>query len=250
MGYTCILVDDEVRQLEHLSFLLKTHFPSYRVLGTASTVEDGAGKIRQLQPDLVLLDVEIPPETGFDLLEKIPFRNFDVIFCTSYDRYAVHAFKVSAVDYILKPFGREELQLALKKFEEKKLIEQRLNHIELLLENRRKSGLEYERLALPTQNGFKSVEVKEIVRCEADNMYTTFHFTNKSQFVVSRNMKEYEEILGDYDFFRIHTSHLVNLRHVKEYIRGDGGRVIMSDGSQVDVSRRRKDDFVRAFRKI
>ena len=250
MGYSCIIVDDEVHQLEHLTRLLQTYFPSYRLLTTASSAEKGAEQIRLLQPDLVFLDVVMPPETGFDLLEKIPSRGFDVIFCTSFDKYAIHAFKVSAVDYLLKPFGVEELRMALRKFEEKKLIEQRLNHVELLLENRRKNGMEHDRVALPTQNGFMSVEVKDIVRCEADNMYTTFYFTNKSTFIVSKNMKECEEILAEYDFIRIHTSHLVNLRHVKEYLRGDGGRVIMADGSQVEVSRRKKEDFVRAFRKI
>jgi len=250
MKYDVIIVDDEKHQQQRLIGLLEKNFPDYNILATCSSVPDGVKQINHLKPALVFLDVVMPPESGFDLLQQVSNRSFEVIFTTSYEEYAIKAFKVSAVDYLLKPFGVEELKIALQRFESKKSIPVSFNHLELLLHNLNQSTAEAAAIALPTSKGFLKVQVEDIIRCEADNMYTTFFFRDKSQHVISKNLKECEEILIEYKFIRTHLSHLINLRYVKEYLRGDGGSVIMTDGSTVDVSRNRKDDFLKAFRKI
>ena len=250
MSNSIIIVDDEKHQQERLAAMLQKNFPSYSIAAICASVSEGVKKIDALKPELVFLDVVMPPETGFDLINKVREHSFEVIFTTSYEEYAIRAFKVSAVDYLLKPFGVEELRTALQKYEKKKSLPVSFNHLELLMHNLRESSGGHEAVALPTAKGFLRVKVEDIIRCEADNMYTTFFMRDKSQHVISKNLKECEEILTEYFFIRTHLSHLINLRYVKEYLRGDGGSVIMTDGSTVDVSRNRKDDFLKAFRKI
>lgn len=250
MKHNVIIVDDEKAQRERLSGMIKNHFPDYTLVADCASVPEGVKQINNLNPSLVFLDVVMPPETGFDLLEQVSNRSFEVIFTTSYEEYAVKAFKVSAVDYLLKPFGVEDLRIALQRFEARKAGPVSFSHIELLMQNLRQSSDEHAAIALPTSKGFIKVQLEDIIRCEADNMYTTFFFRDKSQHIISKNLKECEEILTGYKFIRTHLSHLINLRYVKEYLRGDGGSVIMTDGSTVDVSRNRKDDFLRAFKKI
>jgi two-component system LytT family response regulator len=250
MSNSVVIVDDEKHQQERLAGMLHKSFPRYSIAAVCSSVSEGVKHIDALKPDLVFLDVVMPPETGFDLLNKVKQHSFEVIFTTSYEQYAIHAFKVSAVDYLLKPFGVEELGIALQKYEKKKSQPLSFNHLELLMHNMRQSSGDHAAIALPTSKGFLRVMVDDIIRCEADNMYTTFFLRDKSQHVISKNLKECEEILIEYFFIRTHLSHLINLRYVKEYLRGDGGSVIMTDGSTVDVSRNRKDDFLKAFRKI
>jgi two-component system LytT family response regulator len=245
-----VIVDDEKHQRDRLAGLLESHFSEYQIMAICTSVPDGVKQINSLKPSLVFLDVVMPPETGFDLLNQVSYRSFEVVFTTSYEEYAVKAFKFSAVDYLLKPFGKEELKIALQRFESKKSLPVTFNHLELLIQNINQNSLEQAAIALPTSKGFIKVQVQDIIRCEADNMYTTFFFRDKSQHVISKNLKECEEILTEYKFIRTHLSHLINLRYVKEYLRGDGGSVIMTDGSSVDVSRNRKEDFLKAFRKI
>jgi two-component system LytT family response regulator len=250
MKYDVIIVDDEKHQRDRLIDLLEKHFHDYNIVAICTSVNQGVKKINMLRPALVFLDVVMPPETGFDLLQQVSNRSFEVIFTTSFEEYAVKAFKVSAVDYLLKPFGVDELKTALQRFESRKSLPFSFNHLELLMQNLKQDSAEHAAVALPTSKGFLKVQVEDIIRCEADNMYTTFFFRDKSQHVISKNLKECEEILIEYKFIRTHLSHLINLRYVKEYLRGDGGSVIMTDGSTVDVSRNRKDDFLKAFKKI
>ena len=250
MTYAAIIVDDELHQRERLQEMLAAYFPSCKIVSACSNVQEGIEKIRMLRPSLVFLDVVMPPETGFDLLERLRGRSFDVIFTTSYEEYAIRAFRVSAVDYLLKPFGVEELRAALNKFEQKKSMALSINHLELLMHNLKMNTPDEAAVALPTSKGFLQVNVRDIIRCEADNMYTTFFFNDRSRHMISKNIKECEEILFEYGFIRTHLSHLINLKYVKEYVRGDGGSVVMTDGSTVDVSRNRKEEFLRAFRRI
>jgi two-component system LytT family response regulator len=250
MNNTVIIVDDEKHQQERMAEMLSKNFPGYPVAAICSSVREGVKRIDALKPALVFLDVVMPPETGFDLLDQVGDRSFEVIFTTSYEEYAIRAFRVSAVDYLLKPFAVEDLRLALQKFEKKKSMPVSFNHLEILLHNLRKNTPGDAAIALPTSKGFLRVKVEDIIRCEADNMYTTFFFRDKSQHVISKNLKECEEMLLEYNFIRTHLSHLINLRYVKEYLRGDGGSVIMIDGSTADVSRNRKEDFLKAFKKI
>jgi two-component system LytT family response regulator len=250
MEFRVIIVDDEKDQRERLAGMIKNHFQNYKIIAECASVQDGIKQISNRDPSLVFLDVVMPPETGFDLLDQLSERSFEVVFTTSFEEYAIRAFKVSAVDYLLKPFGVEELRTALQRFESRKSSPVSFNHLELLMQNIKQNSDEDAAVALPTSKGFLKVQVEDIIRCEADNMYTTFFFRDKSQHVISKNLKECEEILTGYKFIRTHLSHMINLRYVKEYLRGDGGSVIMTDGSMVDVSRNRKDDFLRAFKKI
>ncbi|HKR04481.1 MAG TPA: LytTR family DNA-binding domain-containing protein [Bacteroidia bacterium] len=248
--YTALIVDDEKDQRDVLSSMLRDNFPGYQILDRCGSVDETITKIGTLKPQLVFLDVLLPPLTGFDVLTRLKQVNFEVIFATSYEKYALHALKVSAVDFLLKPFSLEDLKQALEKFEKRILQKSSQNHIDLLLQNIKNSTSEKMRIALPTFTGFVFAQVSDIVRCQSDDMYTTFYFYDKSKLMVSRTLKECEELLGEWGFFRTHASHLINMRFIKEYLRGEGGQVTMTDGSTVDVSRRKKDDFVKALNKL
>ncbi|MBL0050594.1 MAG: response regulator transcription factor [Bacteroidetes bacterium] len=192
----------------------------------------------------------MPPKTGFDLVNYYKQIPFEVIFTTSYEKYAIDAFKVSAVDYLLKPFGVEQLKIALEKFELRHATKTSLAHIETLLHNINSNTSANARIALPTLTGYTFEDVKNIIRCEADNVYATFYMADKRQITISKTLKECEELLQQFNFIRVHQSHLINILYVKEYIKGEGGTVKMTDGSNIDVSRRKKDDFLRMLNKI
>jgi two-component system LytT family response regulator len=201
-------------------------------------------------PDLVFMDVLLPPDTSFDLIQSLKHIPFEIIFTTSFEEYAIRAFRLSAVDYLTKPVVLSELKQALEKFIQKKLVASTAQHIKTLLENLRSSKPELNRIALPTLNGFIFISIKEIVRCESDNTYTTFFTIDKRKLVVSKTLKECEQLLQNYRFFRVHNSHLVNLDYISEYTKGDGGLIKMTDGSHIDVSRRRKEEFLRTLKKV
>ncbi|HKR03418.1 MAG TPA: LytTR family DNA-binding domain-containing protein [Bacteroidia bacterium] len=248
--YTTLIVDDEKPQQDLLSGMIKDHFPDLQLVGICSSVDEGTEKIKAVKPQLIFLDVVMPPFTGFDLLNRLSPINFDVIFTTSYEQYAIKAFKVSAVDYLLKPFTVEQLAEGIGKFEKKIQLKQSLLHIETLLHNIDSNSFESVKIALPTLNGFTFIQLGEIIRCESDNTYTTFFLANKTKMMVSKTMKECEDILSDYNFFRIHNSHLINMHYIKDYVKGEGGQVRMSDNSLVDVSRKRKQEFLNKLHRI
>jgi two-component system LytT family response regulator len=248
--YTTLIVDDEIQQQEMLADMMGKHFPDYRVAGICSGVDEGLQKIQQLKPQLVFLDVVMPPKNGFDLLDELKEINFEIIFTTSHEQFAIRAFKVSAVDYLLKPFGESELRVAVEKFEQRVAQKNSLQHIQTLLHNIHSRTSDKIKIALPTMEGYIFAEVGTIIRCESDNAYTTFYFADKSKVLVSRSLKDCEELLEQYGFFRTHTSHFINMRFVKEYIKGDGGYVKMTDGSVAEVSRLRKNDFLQSLQKL
>lgn len=244
MSYQVILVEDEKHQQEAMVEMLGA-FPEFQVVGIASSIDEGKNLIEMAKPDLALLDVMISSGTSFDLLQTLDTIPFEIIFTTSYDHFAVQAFRLSAVDYLLKPIEKHELARALEKFRSKKLATDNAANIRNLLANLQLSPSDTKtRIALPTLTGFIYVAIKDIIRCESDNTYTTFHTVNKNKLLVSKTLKEVEVMLGDYRFFRIHNSHLINLDFVSEYHKGEGGIVLMADGSHIDVSRRRKDEFL------
>lgn len=250
MAYNCVIVDDEKPQQEILTNMLVKSFPAYQLNSICSSVDEGIKRIKEIKPELVFLDVQMPPKTGFDLLTALDQINFEVIFTTSFEHFAVKAFKFSAVDYLLKPFSEEDLAIALKKFEDKRAVQNSLKNVQNLLSNINKNTQDKARIALPTMTGFVFVQVNDIVRCESDNNYTTFYFEDRSYLMVSKTLKDCEELLVDYNFFRVHTSHLVNLNYITEYIKGDGGQIKLTDGSCVDVSRRKKDEFIQLLHKL
>lgn len=254
MKYQVAIVEDDVRQQKELKNSL-LEFPEFLLVGTAGNIDEAEQLLRNTTVHLVFLDVELPPKTCFDLLRRLEQTSFKVIFTTAYDKYAVQAFRISAIDYLLKPIVMADLVEALQKFKNNWQANEHNKNIQNLIANHFDSvanqyrSIANQRIALPSLTGFSYLPIKEIVRCESDNTYTTFHLIDKRKIVISRTLKEVEEMLIDSSFYRVHNSHLINLDHFQEYIKGEGGLVKMSDGSQVDVSRRRKEDFLLHLKK-
>ena len=242
-----LIIDDEPDCILFLAQILKTYCPDVSITGTATTVKDGIDEILRSNPDLVLLDVEMSPGTGFDILNKIPERNFKVIFITAHNDYAIQAFRYSAVDYILKPIDINDLISAISKVNPTVSRHPMLD-FSILLDNI-KSELP-QKLAIPTSSGYEYVLVNEIIRLEADRSYCLFYLTGKRKILVSRCLNDYQQILDSRMFFRIHHSYLINLHHVKSFSRKDGGFVEMTDGSQVPLARRKKDYFYEIMKRF
>lgn len=239
-----LIIDDEQNARSALKGLLRDLSPEIQVVGEAGDVASGLELIIQNRPDLVFLDVQMPDGTGFDLLEQIPEPAFKVIFVSAFDRFAVTAFRFSAIDFLLKPVQANDLLQALDKMD--KGNESQTAKIKVLLGNR--SGIE--KIVLPSLDELLFVKVDEIIRCESDNNYTYFYLSGNERILVSRTLKDYEELLEPMGFFRIHKSSIINLRFLKKYKKGEGGIVTMEDGTQLEVSRRRKDDFLRVLQNL
>ncbi|MDP1725840.1 MAG: LytTR family DNA-binding domain-containing protein [Bacteroidota bacterium] len=242
-----IIVEDELRGRNALKALLMAN-TSVKFIGEASNVDEAKVLIENSEPDLVLLDIEMPYKNGFDLLAELPNRKFDVIFTTAYDTYAIKAIKFSAMDYLLKPIDPEELFVAIEKTIEKRSKNdyRPQNQIDNLLENLRTINLQNLKLSLPTSDGSLFFSIDEIIRFESDANYTRFFILNEQKpILVSKNLKDFDDLLQDYGFCRVHHSRVINLRYIKKYIKGDGGIAVMVDGSEVEISRRKKEIFLK-----
>lgn len=240
MTISCVIIDDEEHNLENLKLLLAKHCPEVNVFGMASSAKQGLEMITNYSPDLVFLDVEMPDKNGFDLLELIPVKAFEVIFVTAYNKYVLQAIKSCALDYLMKPISIQELQEAVRKVAnivEKKHENEKLK---MLLQNLKNPNLSY-KIALPTSEALNFVSIDQIVRCGGENNYTKFYLIDGTKILVSKTLKEWEELLSSHGFIRTHQSHLVNSFYVKSYIKKDGGYILMNDGSTASVSKKRKD---------
>jgi two-component system, LytTR family, response regulator len=247
MKFKTVIVDDESKARKALRGALEKFCPDkVEVIGEADCVQKGLETIQSLNPDLVFLDVQMPDGTGFDLLERIPDIKFKVIFASAFDKFAIQAFKFSALDYLLKPVEAEALIEACSKLDENDRFRELNKKLQILLSNKNS----FEKIALPTLDGIIFVKIKEIVRCESDNNYTGIYLTKGERILVSRTLKEYEDMLTPFNFFRIHKSHLINLSYLNRYKKGEGGFVIMEDGAELEVSRRRKEEFLEAIQNI
>jgi len=239
-----VIVDDEQDAVDFINSIIGEYCPLLEVVGKANNVIQGVAVINEKKPDLVFLDVEMPNGTGFDLLTQFPEKDFDVVFITAFNHYAIKAIKFSAVDYILKPININEfidsVERVMKKRAEKST--QGNDSIKILMENLRSSPPS--RLAIPTADGMEYLNPKDIIRIEADRSYSWFFITGNRKILVSKHLKEFQELLSDRYFFRPHNSHLINLKYVRKYIRKEGGYIEMTDGSLIPVSRNRKDIFL------
>ncbi len=235
-----VLVDDEKSSLIIMKKLLEKHIPKVEVIATAQSVSEGIEVINEYKPKLVFLDISMPDGDGFEVLEKVKYKDFQVIFSTAYDQYAIRAFEVAALHYILKPVKPQDLKEAIERYDT--LNNENITEKISVLSNALKEVPS--RLILPTSNGMHVIEVKNIVRCESSNNYTTFYFTDKKKIVVSKSIQIYEQLLENSNFCRLHNKHLVNLEFVKKYVKGRGGYVILTDDSHVDVSDGRKKNFL------
>lgn len=238
-----VIIDDETDAVQFIESILNEYCTEVEIVGRAYSAREGVDVIRDMGPDLVFLDVQMPHGTGFDLLSSFPEKSFDVIFITAFNHYAIQAIKFSAVDYILKPININELIEAVKKVQEKRLSHeyQNLNY-QALLDNIK--APRPSKLAIPTAEGIEYLNTRDIIRLEADRSYSWFYMTDGKKHLVSRNLKEYQELLTDMNFFRPHNSHLINLEHVHKFIRHEGGYIEMSDGSTVPISRGKRDLFL------
>jgi two-component system LytT family response regulator len=244
-----IIVDDEPDAVKFIESISAEYCPNLEIVGKANSAKEGVKLINEEEPDLVFLDVEMPHGSGFDLLSNFPQKDFDVIFITAFNHYAIKAIKFSAVDYILKPININEFVEAVKKVETARQKNRSSNSsINALLENIRSAMPS--KLAIPTSDGMEYLNTNEIVRVEADRSYSWFYLTDKRKYLVSRNLKEYQELLGDRNFFRTHNSHLINLEFVKKFVRQEGGYVLMTDGSNVPISRSKKELFLEQMAKL
>lgn len=244
-----LIIDDEKNAIEVLELQLSRYCKQVQVLATAQGGVQGIELIRKYQPDLVFLDIEMPHKNGFDVLNETKDCRYKVIFTTAYDQFAIRAFKFSAVDYLLKPIDIRELQEAVEKAaikEEQGSLDEKLQ----VLISQLQAPVRQERIALPVADGMQFFHTDEILRCESDSNYTHISLTNGKKITIAKTLKEVEESLRGVDFYRIHQSHLVNMNHISKVVKGEGGYVVMKDGTTITISRNKKEAFLESFRKI
>ncbi len=245
-----VIIEDEKNSAERLRLLLeRDYFAEVEVLAWLKSMDEAVTFLIAHEVDLVFLDVEIQDRTAFELLEKLPKIDFKIIFTTAHQEYALRAIKVSALDYLLKPVDAEELAEALGKVGKKSVQNERKAILSLLQDWNPRRKLP-EKLALPSVNGIEYVPISELIRCQADVNYTHFFLKDGRKITVAKTLKEFENQLRDHDFFRVHNSHLINLREVRFYHKGKGGTLQLQDGSEIEVASRRKEELMEALGKI
>ncbi len=245
-----IIVDDEQDGRESLEQALIEYCPEIDIISTCSSPEEALEAINNHNPDLVFLDVQMPHMSGFDVLKQLAPIDFQVIFVTSYDRYAIKAIKFSALDFLLKPLDVDELVGAVQKAKNQIAAGSSMHRYQSVLNNIQYTSGKIEKLAIPTFEGIDFYNTNDIIYCSAEGNYTTLHMVLMKKEVVSKNLKDFDNLLSNSGFCRVHKSYLVNMQHARKYIKGDGGYVILTDDHHVDISRRRKDAFLSMFETI
>jgi two-component system, LytTR family, response regulator len=246
-----ILIDDEPRGLKVLEHFCKVYAPELEVVAACTDPFDALARIQDLKPNLVIMDIQMPLMDAFELLNQLKYKEFEIIFATAYDHYALAAFKYSATDYLLKPISEDLFELAVNKAVKKiRSKTGNVNFDTLLYNIQQLNNPVAMKICISDAKGFQVVDVADIISCEADSCYTIFHMRNNKTIISSKTMAEYEPILDDKSFFRIHRSFIINIGHVKEYHRGNGGSVIMSNSKEIEVSRRKKDEFIFKMKQI
>ncbi len=241
-----IIVDDEPDCVKLLALQLKMYCPQVQVVAACTASEDALLKIKELQPGVVFLDIEMPVMNGFQLLEKFGNITFSLVFVTAYDQFAVKAFRYSALDYLLKPIDAKDLQAAVQKAEKRNWPDkQQLSMLKQQVHNPEKNFPD--KIALPYQNGVTFVGIKNIIYCESENNYTRFHTTDSQQYLVAKTLGDIQEVLEERNFLRVHRQYLVNLDHIKKYVRGEGNYLILSNGQSVAVARNQKERLIEKF---
>lgn len=236
-----IIVEDEKKSRETLQGLLKLYCKNVEVVENAEGVESGKKAIEKFNPDIVFLDIQMPDGSGFKLLEELDEINFEIIFTTAYDQFAIKAIKFSALDYLLKPIFPDDLVDAVKKVEEKRKVISTETNVDVLLENIHKPETESPKMVLSTSDQMQVVNISDIIRCESDNYYTFFYFKDGTRMLISKTLKENEELLREHNFIRPHKSHLVNVRFITGFNKKGGGHIILKDGMSIPVSRRKRE---------
>ena len=240
------IVDDEQHCTDSLLMLLKPYQHSIERIETFCTVDDAVKGINLLRPDILFLDVHLHDSTGFDVLQKVAYLNFGLIFTTAYEQYAISAFKFSAIDYLLKPIDADDLDSAMQKAFQKSEKDQLSGKVSVLLSHL-VADQRSRKISIPTAGGYIFLKVSEIIRCQSDVNYTHIFAVSGKKYTVSKTLKHFEDILSGCNFFRVHNSHLINLDYIKKYTKGKGGFVTLSDNTMLEVSTRRKEEFLRVL---
>jgi two-component system, LytTR family, response regulator len=243
---TAIIIDDEAKGRLALLKKISDYCPQVKVLAEAANGSEALLLIQHHKPQLIFLDIEMPRMNGFEMLNELPEKNFHIIFTTAYDQYAIKAIKYAAFDYLLKPVDIEELKTAVDKLDSRENKETK-KQVELLQQNMQQQKKQLHKLAIPTLEGLLFYDINDIMHLEANSNYTNIHFTNKTKITASKTLKDFEELLPGDTFFRTHHSHLINLNFIKRYIKGDGGQIELQNGTYVDVSRRKKEEFLKVI---
>jgi two-component system LytT family response regulator len=239
-----LIIDDEQVAVNVLNLMIERHLPEITTIRSLTNPAQAPQLITEYKPDIVFLDIEMPYQSGFELLKSLPGISFDIVFTTAYDKYAIQAIKFSALDYLLKPIDADELRETFNRFLQKSIANQNKDAgVKNLLANLQQQNKTYHKLALPTTNGLHFFLPQDIIRCEGMSNYTKFYFSNHHSIITSKTIKEYEEILIPHKFIRTHKSHLINAEFVSAYA-SQSSNIIMKDGSLVEVSRRRKKEVL------
>ena len=242
-----ILIDDEQSSLNSLKQKILQHCAEIKIIAICDNPQKGITAIEELKPDLVFLDIEMPVINGFTLLQQLIYKNFELIFVTAYDHYAIKAIRYSALDYLVKPVEIEDLKNAIERAVQKRTDNIPNQQLELLLENITTERIKFKRIAVPTTEGLQFIRIDDIIYLEASINYTKFYLTQNIKYVVSKTLKEFEDMLPEQTFFRIHNSYIINTNFVEQYIRGEGGQVLLSNGTTLDVSKRKKAEFLKTI---
>jgi two-component system LytT family response regulator len=239
-----ILIDDELPSLENLQQKLEEFCPDISIIATVQKPEEAIRLIEFHQPDVIFLDIEMPRMNGFKMLEEIKEKNFDIVFITAYNHYAIDAIRISAFDYMVKPVGVKDLQNSVNRLI-KSHRKQMPEKLDVLRQNLSNSRTQNDKITIVTNEGVDFYEISQIIRIESSSNYSKIHFKEGKVLLVTKLLKDFEEILTPYRFYRIHNSHLINLSYIKKYLRGDGGQVIMQNNEVIDVARRKKEEFLK-----
>jgi two-component system LytT family response regulator len=239
-----ILIDDELNSLQNLQNKLEGFCPDVSIVAVSQNPEEGIMLIKQFQPDVVFLDIEMPRMSGFRMLEELGEYDFDIIFTTAYNHYSIDAIRISAFDYLIKPIGIEELQQAVERLS-KSLQKQTKEKIDILKKSLSDQRSQEDKIAISTSEGIDFIPIKNIMHIESKSNYSKIFMIENKSITVTKILKDFEEMLSPYNFYRIHNSHLINLNFIQKYIRSQGGHVMLQDGTLIDVSRRKKEEFLK-----
>jgi two-component system LytT family response regulator len=246
--FTAIVVDDITEALEMLCHDIEKHHPEIEIIGKASSVISAAKLLQKNHPDMLFLDIKLGDGTGFDILEIVSNLQSKIIFVTASDEYAIKAFKFAAIDYILKPYSNEDLANSIKKATEQ--IQPNKEQIAVLQESIKNTNKVSQKISLHTSEKIIVLELSEIIRCNSDNNYTTFHLKNGKKILVSKTLKYYADMLKEHQFLRVHQSHLINTSYIKEFIKSDGGYLILKDKSNIPVSVRKRNEVIETLNNL
>jgi two-component system LytT family response regulator len=247
---TALIIDDEADGRDALKLALGKYCPEVKIQGACETAESGIQAIKNLKPDLVFLDIQMPGMSGFDVLKNVSPVTFEVIFVSAHDQYAIKAIKFSALDYLLKPVDVDDLIHALQRVKDRLKNKSNSYQYQSVINNIQIPSEKIKKLAVPSLEGIDLFDTDDIIYCKAEGSYTTLFLKNKQSKVVSRNIKEFENFLVEFGFCRVHNSSLVNLKHVQRYVKGEGGYVVLSEDHHVDISRRKKDEFLALLNRL